>query len=381
MKNSTKKILGVILLISIAMNIAVISLDTVPFLWPKLKTKFFPVATIKRGEDIEDKVVNRSIEMLDGKSVSVWSDPGGFTKTIYDILKSPHPAGFKTYNYPKAFLYYGLSTYLVSKKDKTNLTTVKNSFDKILDAEGRPVFKLDKVDQIPYGLTAINLYNTFGDKKYLNFCNILYNETQKLKNNEGIILYRENQPIQLSDVIGMVVPFLVKYGETFNNTNAINDARYQLQYYIKYGVDKETYLPTHGINVKAKIKVGPTNWGRGIGWYFIGLSSFHNATGEFKLEFDGLSETLDKIQTDDKLWSQFPGSSDYYFDASSSLMFLYSMNRKDANQQILKKISKYISKDGFVLQTSGDTYGINDYSKSFGKSEMSQGFLLLLLSK
>jgi unsaturated rhamnogalacturonyl hydrolase len=381
MKNSTKKILGIIFLLSIALNIAVISLDTVPFLWPKLKTKFFPVETIKLGDDIEDKVVTRSIEMLDGKSVSVWSDPGGFTKTIFDIIKSPHPSGFKTYNYPKAFLYFGLSNYLVENKDKTKLTMVKKSFDKILDAQGRPVFKLDKVDQIPYGLTAINLYKIFGDKKYLNFCTIMYNETQKLKNIEGIILYRENQPIQLSDVIGMIVPFLVEYGETFNNKNAINDARNQLQYYIKYGVDKETYLPTHGINIRAKIKVGPTNWGRGIGWYFIGLSHFYNATGEFKEEFDGLSETLVKVQTDDKLWSQFPGSSDYYFDASSSLMFLYSMNNKDRNYQILNKLSKYISKDGSVLQTSGDTYGINDYSKSFGKSEMSQGFLLLLLSK
>lgn len=381
MKNSTKKILGIIFLLSIALNIAVISLDTVPFLWPKLKTKFFPVETIKLGGDIEDKVVTRSIEMLDGKSVSVWSDPGGFTKTIYDIIKSPHPSGFKTYNYPKAFLYYGLSNYLVAKKDKAKLTMIKKSFDKILDAQGRPVFKLDKVDQIPYGLTAVNLYKIFGDKKYLNFCTIMYSETQKLKNSEGIILYRENQPIQLSDVIGMIVPFLVEYGETFNNKNAINDARNQVQYYIKYGVDKETYLPTHGINIRAKIKVGPTNWGRGIGWYFIGLSHFYNATGEFKEEFDGLSETLVKVQTDDKLWSQFPGSSDYYFDASSSLMFLYSMNKKDKNHHILNKLSKYISKDGSVLQTSGDTYGINDYSKSFGKSEMSQGFLLLLLSK
>jgi hypothetical protein len=49
--------------------------------------------------------------------------------------------------------------------------------------------------------------------------------------------------------------------------------------------------------------------------------------------------------------------------------------------KILKQLSNYISKEGFLLQTSGDTERPNSYSKILGKSELSQGVLLLILSR
>jgi hypothetical protein len=48
--------------------------------------------------------------------------------------------------------------------------------------------------------------------------------------------------------------------------------------------------------------------------------------------------------------------------------------------EILSKLENYINRDGEILQTSGDTYGVNRYSATFGKSELSQGMLLLLLA-
>jgi len=273
-----------------------------------------------------------------------------------------------------------LTTLLINKKDNILLNSVKNSFDKLVDGNGRPTFNFDKVDQIPFGLTALNLYKVYGDLKYLLFCEILYDKLKEKSKNDGIILYRENSSIQYNDVLGMVVPFLLEYALFKNDPKIRSFARAQIDYYIEYGVDKETYLPAHGFALDSKAKVGSANWGRGIGWYFLGLSLYHKGTGELKKEYDELSKIINRLRTEEQLWSQYPGSSNK-FDASSSTMFLYSLYDEMSKDDLYKLLCKYISSDGAMLETSGDTYTVNEYSKSFGKSELSQGFLLLLLSK
>lgn len=65
-------------------------------------------------------------------------------------------------------------------------------------------------------------------------------------------------------------------------------------------------------------------------------------------------------------------------------MFLYGQTLINPDlytkQEILSMFAKYINEDGEILQTSGDTYAVNRYSATFGKSELSQGILLLLLA-
>lgn len=376
-----KKYIWVILVISVVFNVMVLSLDTVPFIWPKVQNKLFAENIIVNDNHLEPTVLKKSLEMVDSKDKNFWTETKGFTETIFKLYHGNLSKEFKIYNYPKAYLYYGLSTYLIKIKDSVNLEKVKYSFDKLLDDDGYPTFNLDKVDQIPFGLTALNLYERYGESKYLKFCDVLYEKCKEFSDENGIILYRQNNATQFSDVIGMVVPFLVEYGKLTDNPKAQMEAKKQLKFYVKYGVDKETYLPSHGINLDSKVKVGPSNWGRGIGWYFLGLSHYYKATGEFKKEFEGLTITLNKLRTEEGLWSQFPGSSEK-FDASTSTIFIYCFNNGNElfnNEEMIDNLHKYISKDGNILQTSGDTYGINHYSTSFGKSELSQGFLLLLL--
>ncbi|WP_139856280.1 glycoside hydrolase family 88 protein [Aequorivita sinensis] len=376
-----KKIFWVILIISITANILVVCLDTVPFIWPKIERNFLPEKTLQINDNSIKVILNQSIEMIDTHNNNVWSDPKGFTETLYSLYVRKPQKEFKTYNYPKAYLYYGLSSYLLKNKDSINLSKVKLSFDKLLNSRGEPTFNFDKVDQVPFGLTAINLHKVYGDEKYLKFCEVLFNKIKSLQNDDGLILYRENGLVQLNDVLGMIVPFLVDYSEYVNRPEALLIAKKQLEFYVEYGVDKETYLPTHGIDLRSNTKVGPTNWGRGIGWYFLGLSHYYKATGEFSQEFKGLSKTLAELRMENDLWSQFPGSSSL-FDASSTTMFIYAMDIKGElsnKKELINSLFSYISHDGFILHTSGDTYGINDYSKSFGTSELSQGFLLLIL--
>lgn len=375
------KFIWFFLIVSITFNLIVIIVDVIPYLWPILKRKLNRNVLI--SENVSNEIIlNQAIEMLNTKNSNVWEDDyPGFTRTLHSfLLGKKKNKEFRIYNYPNAYLYYGLSTHLIKVNDLGNLEKVRSSFDNIIESDGRPVFVLDKVDQVPYGLTALNLYKVYGDEKYLKFCATLYEMLVLATDDDGIILYRKKSDKQYNDVIGMTIPFLVEYSDVNKNPNILDYAKQQLEFYIKYGVDKETYLPTHGIDLITKIKIGPTNWGRGIGWYFLGISWFYKQTGEFKEEYEGLKNTLNKLRTEEGLWTQFPGSSSA-FDASSSTMFLYCMKDDLSSLHVggLNNLYKYISKEGCIMGTSGDTYGINNYSKTFGKSELSQGFLLLLI--
>ena len=66
----------------------------------------------------------------------------------------------------------------------------------------------------------------------------------------GIILYRKGLNYQYCDVLGQVIPFLIKYEQVKCDGKAILIAKKNLDYFIKSGVDKETYLPAHGFNIK-----------------------------------------------------------------------------------------------------------------------------------
>ena len=370
--------------LSLFLNFAFIYYDTIPFLWPKLEKKYFMDKTIKINEKTEQIIAAKSFEMVVSKHVTmVWGDANGLTRKFFDLRYEISSEDFKKFNYPRAFLFYGLAKYYESKNDIGKLKELKSVFDSYLDKKGKPLFVFDKIDQVTFGLTAFVLYKHYNEEKYLKLINQIFNFIQESTIDNDLINYRNGQSVFLNDMLGMVVPFLIEYQKHYKNANAIEIAKTQLEYYINYGVDKETYLPTHGIDLKTGIKVGPTNWGRGIGWYFLALAEYHKTTGEFQEEYDGIINTLLRIRNPEGLWSQFPGSMDY-FDASSTLLFMYGMN---LNKEIYKEskditslLKDYLSEDGSINQTSGDTYGINDYSKTFGKSELSQGVLLMLLS-
>jgi rhamnogalacturonyl hydrolase YesR len=354
-----------------------------PYLAPALERRFKKQTSNEVDMiEIEKRIVDASLAAIKRKkSIMTWS-----ADNLYLRLQSIHRARtgreFKNYNYPRAYLMYGISAYLIKAGDEARLNELKHYFDKhyILD-NGQPRFHVNKVDQAIFGIVAIHLFTVYEENKYRVFANSLFDFIHANYSKNKIVLYRENTMSELNDTIGMIVPFLVKYYQFAGNPLALEIARNQLAFFIEHGTDRETYLPSHGIHTITRIKVGSSNWGRGIGWYFIGLKDFHEVSGEFEAQYLGLCNTVRKLKNKEGLWDQFPGSDDT-FDASSTTLIIYSLPRKEYNsEKLIKQLSKYISKEGFILQTSGDTERPNLYSRAFGKSELSQGVLLLILSK
>ena len=380
------KLLISLLVISLLFNLAVVLIDIIPFVRLRLEQKYFKNETsIVNTKFPEQVILNKSLEMASSSKVTmIWNEQASFSEELLKLRNTEQESLFKQYNYPRAFLISGLTDYAKSQNDTILMLKIGKIFDRYINSDGVPAFTFDKVDQIPFGVAAINLFQFTNDIRYKKFADYIYAKAVSLTDKEGgIILYRKDHKVQLNDVLGMICPFLIRYEEINKESKSTILAQKQLQYYIQYGVDKDTYLPTHGINLKTKIKIGPTNWGRGIGWYIIALSEYVKHKETYSFELNRLINTLKMLRTNENVWTQFPGLSEH-FDGSSTTMFMYAINLTHpgtySKEDILKILGKYITNSGIIRSTSGDTYGINDYSRTFGDSELSQGMLLMLLS-
>lgn len=376
--------LYIILTVSIIVNLIVFCYDFIPFFHDKFKHKFSKEKVISRDlQMFKDEVLTASLKAIKSKkSLMVWKEPKSISERFFNYIIYANGPKYRNLNFPRAFLMQGLSEYLIRNKDnESNLNILKDNFDKLITNTGEPTFTLDIVDQVPLGIVALNLNEVYCDIKYSNFADIVFKMIENNFNENEIVLYRKNQKIMFYDTIGMIVPFLVKYHISKNNDKALEIAYQQVEFYVKYGVDRNTFIPSHAVHLETKIKLGSSNWGRGIGWYFLGLKELYEFNGSFEKEYKGLSKILLDLKNEDNVWSQFPGSS-IETDTSATTMFLYCLPKEAINiDKELINLNKFIDQEGFIEQTSGDTYGANRYSNTFGKSELTQGMLLLLLSK
>jgi rhamnogalacturonyl hydrolase YesR len=227
------------------------------------------------------------------------------------------------------------------------------------------------------------------DPKYKNFVDELYLKMSGLVSSDHVkplIFYRkdQSQKVYIVDTLGMVCPFLIRYGILFNKEASVQLAFEQLDYYTRFGLDKDSFLPSHAIYQTNNIKVGPHNWGRGIGWYFFPMSEYYKYVDKeiFQIELNGLQESLEILKTGEGVWNQFPGISNK-FDASPTVMYMYAFNNINPgtySKEMVYNLLKPHIYNGVIGPTSGGAFGINNYSRTFGQSELTQGIFLMLLS-
>lgn len=377
------------MIISLAVNFIFFYFDILPAIKKRIyRRRLSFISRFSKDQltsEIEEKIINQSLRMAKSKTVLM---PMAEQQTLIDELKKYFYRRVRKeksrFNYPKAYLFAGLSEYGVSKQDDGLLKMISSEFDNYINNDGLPIFPFEKIDQIPFGIAAINLFSYFGMEKYKFTADYYFEKLMELKEEKlGIVYYRKNESIDFVDTIGMICPFLVRYGATFNNQSARELAKNQLKYYINKGLDLDSSLPAQALIKRNNIKVGSYNWGRGIGWFIIGLSDYLRFTNDssYLESYNKIQKTLFDLRTKDMVWTQFPGSCED-FDASSTTMIMYGLNsilEIYTKNEIFSILKPHII-EGIIRNTSGDTYYANRFSHSFGESELSQGFLLMLLA-
>lgn len=301
-------------------------------------------------------------------------------------------------NWPTGLLAKGLMDYYMQNKNSEEARMILNCLKQYYDRWIHKGYKMYYLDDALSGLTLIDLHQITGDEKYKKaaeaMVQYLYqHETDKA----GSLTYRPKQKngYIFADGIGMVCPFLCRYGITYADMNAVNLAVTQLQNFIEFGMDEKTGLPYHGYEFESGVKYGIIGWGRAVGWLMLGMSESLSYLEESRPSYEIIKQAyrrlVDKVeayQLEGGLYSWQLGAKEGPVDTSATGMILYSIARS-LDTRILIGIHKSRMmrgrealwnsvKEGRIYGCLGECQGFCMYPQVYGAYPWSLGPALSL---
>jgi unsaturated rhamnogalacturonyl hydrolase len=315
---------------------------------------------------------------------------------IIDILKGNYKKS-AIQHWQEAALVLGLIEEYKSSQSETTKVILANYCDGKIDATGNwknPPTEIDGVI-LGYALLSLPWMNTAKNKPAFDQ---LYHLILSLKGEDGTIAYKKHSKnFRYVDTIGFICPFLVKYGVTYNNEEAIDLAVLQIAEFNKYALLNDTFIPCHTYNLQSKLPVGLFGWGRGLGWYAIGLIDSWNALPEHHPAKKQLQESVIqfakmamRFQQKNGGWHWLISNTSSRFDSSTAATLAWFLTNAatlpelqneatTSAQNALQFLQKVTRRNGAVDFSQGDTKGIGIHSHEFDILPFTQGFVLRTL--
>ena len=292
------------------------------------------------------------------------------------------------YSWPNGLLAIALEwSHRATNEDK-DLNRIMEYYDNWIN-EG---MKISTIDQAINGYTLIYLHQKTGIDMYKKAADKIYDYLVSYsKSFDGDVPYRKgNASLILVDAIGMICPFLSRYGSTYNNTYATDIAINEMVKYIEKGIDNITNLPYHGYNLEDNKKIGIIGWGRALGWLLIGIIDSLEYIPKSHCKYEQLvnsytimvNATISK-QKEDGSFSWQISALDGYSDTSATSMISYAIKRGmmlgilDTNYsetitRALNSLHK-ATNQGLVMGSSAECIGVSMYPQVYGTYPWSQG--------
>jgi len=312
---------------------------------------------------------------------------------IIDILKGNYK---KTaiQHWQQAALVLGLTQHIVATNDEKAREKVNAFFETIFDASGNwktPPKEIDSVI-LAYALFNCSWIIQSNYKPAYDYC---YQLLLHLKGEDGTIAYRKHNPdYRYVDTIGFICPFLMTYGVVFQNEEAVQLAVRQIISFNDFGMLPNHNVPCHAYSVKTNLPSGLFGWGRGLGWYAIGLIDSWKITPNNHPDKERLTQSVlsfsamilkfqnkngswnwqilyDKSQTDSSVTATLA-----YFLASTASIPEIAEVSKNAKEKAIAYLKSVTRRDGATDLSQGDTKGIGVYSQEFNILPFTQGFCL-----
>jgi rhamnogalacturonyl hydrolase YesR len=255
------------------------------------------------------------------------------------------------------------------------------------------------LDNILAGQALIDLHQITGDESY----KVILDEMVKyLKDHavdeEGSLPYRPAQNMHVyADGIGMICPFLCRYGHTYNDPGSISLAIKQLKNFCKSGMDNRAGLPYHGYEHKSGIRHGIIGWGRACGWLMMGMVDslvfMDKETADYdeiKQNFRRLVDKVEAYQREDGFYPWQLPAREGPFDTSATAMILYAIARGLENDILIGiHRSRFLrgrdalvkaAADGKLYDCLAECGGFGIYPQKYGAYPWSLGPALSLFS-
>ncbi|MDD6072220.1 MAG: glycoside hydrolase family 88 protein [Clostridiales bacterium] len=263
--------------------------------------------------------------------------PGFFLKRAIKMVAGKKQAPIDKINWPNGLLAKALADYYMKNKNSEEARIILECLTKYFDRWISQGCRMYYLDDAYSGMALIDLHQITGEEKYKDAaeCMVKY-----LFNHEtdaaGSLPYRPEQKngYIFADGIGMICPFLCKYGSTYRDMNAINLAVTQMQNFISMGMDEKTGLPYHGYQYESGVKYGIIGWGRAVGWLMMGMSESLAYMEETRPSYEVIKQAyrrmVDKVeayQLEGGLYSWQLGAKEGPVDTSATAMILYAIAR------------------------------------------------------
>lgn len=274
---------------------------------------------------------------------------------------------------------------------------------------------ISNVDNIMNGYSLLYVYEKTGEDKYKQAANHLYYWVCNYAKEAGNPLpYRKNHPTHIYvDGLGMLVPFLCRYGAFFQIEEATRLGIKQVREFLKYGMDESTGLPYHGYDVKTKVKQGIIGWGRAVGWLMLSMADSMeylpegNEKEELKDAFAKLTEAVLNYLREDGYFSWQLSALEGPKDTSATAMIGYAVKKvyfvchqeseektenlreyaaaftgeetgtmKHNLKEIMKQLQKAMMnsyKNGNIYDCSGECEGFSQHPQVYGAYPWSLG--------
>lgn len=226
----------------------------------------------------------------------------------------------------------------------------------------------------------------------------IYALIQSVKGDNATVPYRRGMgDVRFVDTIGFICPFLVRYGMKYDVPEAVALAFEQIKEYDKMLLDGEVNFPPHAIDWRRHLPLGVYDWGRGLGWYMLGVVESHRNLpgGEFKAYLESriikMAQQLLRFQKPSGGWGASVFIADSPVEGSVTslaglLMLEAYIITSDkiylrAAQGAIKQLMAVTQRNGALDMCQGDTKGIGNYSTRFGYMPFAQGMALLLTKR
>lgn len=307
---------------------------------------------------------------------------------IYSLIFARKLTKTDRFFWPNGLLSISLEWSYYTSKDNRDFASLQEYYNKWIES-GTCIFNLDYAIN---GYSLIFLHQTTKQDRYKEaidkIVNYLYLHPRD--KNESLP-YRKSSPHDIYiDSIGMICPFLCRYGKVYHDQQAINLAIKQIVNFISFGFDANTLLPYHGYSLQENSKMGIIGWGRAVGWLLIGMVDSleyidpANPNYSFLVRaFRNIVNTTIKYQKRSGYYSWQLTALEGHIDTSSTSMICYAI-RRGIKLGLLNTSYLYYSNlglqalrlsiaDGFVSNSSAECMGFSMYPQRYDVFPWSQG--------
>lgn len=297
-------------------------------------------------------------------------------------------------HWQEASLLLGLSEYSKYKNKETITNEINQFLEKKFDSNGQWVKKPKHVDGAILGYAILKLEHDQNDSYKL----ALDDMWELIKGHIGeddTVMYRKSMPnYRYVDTIGFICPFLISYGLKYQKDECIEVAVKQIKNYVQYGMLDGHFIPSHAYDCKTKTPLGLYGWGRGLGWFAIGLIDSWNElphNHKYQSEFESIvkkfAKAAMKYQQVNGHWNwtifRNESRSDSSTTATLAWYLLHASKLESISKDCLQAVEKSIQylmsvtrRNGEVDFSQGDTKDIGVYSNLFTPLPFTQGFCM-----